>query len=243
MKKNIIALFLSIGLVVCLGACGMGTPDTQDDMPKSQATESQTTESQIVESLTTEEAFHEEAVLKEITLEVTDALSELIACDAYLEAMSTSQDLRDVIEGWRDLDIDRSQPIYVIPLSLSDTETYLKSMAGQELALDEMPQAVKEYLAGKVGSSIGNIMNARLGGTMVLAAASVVNYTKTYIPEETVENQVWFVPADDTTSLCVSFSNTGNGVLTVTATYVALNREMRDQFFENEYFKAKESRW
>lgn len=239
MTKKVNILLCTILLAVCFVSCGKDVPEPQDSLTEQQTVESQTIESQTIE----EKAFDEEAFLKEITIEVTDALSELISCDAYLEAMSSSQELLEVLEGWKALKIDQSQPIYVIPLNLLDTEAYLKSMAGQDLSLDGMPETVKEYLFGKVGGSIGNMLNARLGGVSVLAAASMANYTKTYVPKETVENQVWLAPASDTVSLCVSFTNTGNGVLTVTATYVVLNREMRDRLFGNEQFPAKEIHW
>lgn len=234
MKKKCLALLCTIGLTVCLAACGGKEPKTEDSSAEMQSMESQVTE---------EIPFDEETVLKEITIEVTDALSELIACDAYLEAMSTPQELLEVLEGWRSLKLDQSQPIYVIPLSSADTEDYLKSLAGEELSLDGMPETVKEYLLGKVGGSIANVLNGRLGGASVLAAAAMANYTKTYVPGKAVENQVWLMPVSDAVSLCVSFSNTGNGVLTVTATYVALNQEMRDLLLGSDQFPAKEIRW
>ncbi|MGN0423893.1 MAG: hypothetical protein ACI4FY_01125 [Acetatifactor sp.] len=234
MKKKGFALFFTIGLAVCFVACGKNGPETQDSL----------TEQQTIESQTIEEApFDEEAFLKETTVEVTDALAELISCDAYLDVMSAAQELNQVIEGWRGLKIDQSQPIHVIPLNLSDTETYLKSLAGEDLPLDQMPQTVKEYLLGRMGESFGNVVNSRLGGASVLAASSVARYSKTYVPKGAVENQVWLVPASDTVSLCLSFTNTGNGVLTVTATYAVLDQEMRELLFENEEFPAKEIRW
>ena len=239
MKKKGIALLFTIGLTVCFAACGTNVPEPQDSLTEQQTVESQTIESQTIE----EKAFDEEAFLKEITIEVTEALSELISCDAYLDVMSSAQELNQVIEGWRALKIDQSQPICVIPLNLSDTEAYLKSMAGQDLSLDGMPETVKEYLFGKVGGSIGNLLNARLGGASVLAAASIASFAKTYVPEKAVENQVWLVPASDTGSVCVSFTNTGNGVLTVTATYAVLNQEMRDLLFGEDRFRTEEIRW
>lgn len=234
MKKKGIALLFTIGLTVCFAACGTNVPETQDSLTEQQTVESQTLE---------EDPFDEEAFLKETTIEVTDALAELISCDAYLAVMSSAQELQEVLEGWKGLKIDQSQPIHVIPLDLSDTETYLKSIAGEDLPLDQMPQTVREYLLGRMGESVGNVVNSRLGGASVLAASSVARYSKTYVPKGAVENQVWIVPASDTVSLCLSFTNTGNGVLTVTATYVVLNQEMRELLFENEEFPAKEIRW
>ena len=93
-------------------------------------------------------------------------------------------------------------------------------MLQESLAFDEMPEAVKTYLSGRVGDSIGNMLNARMGGISVVAASSIARYTKTFVPEETVENQVWLLPCNEETAVCISFTNTGNGVLMVSAGYV-----------------------
>ena len=148
MTKKVNILLCTILLTVCFAACGTNVPEPQDSISEQQTVESQTIESQTIE----EKTFDEEAFLKEITIEVTDALSELISCDAYLDVMSSAQELNQVIEGWRALKIDQSQPICVIPLNGSDTEDYLRSMAGQELTFDEnmMPQDIERYETSSV---------------------------------------------------------------------------------------------
>lgn len=234
MKKKCLALLCAVGLTICLAACGDTAPETQDSSMGSQSQESQVPE---------EIPFDEETALKEIAIEVTDALSELISCDAYMEAMSSPQELQEVLEGWRGLKIDQTRPVCVIPLGSAELKAYLESMAGQEFSMDGMSDTVKEYLLLKTGSSIGSMLNARLGGTVVLAASSVANYTKTYVPKGTVENQIWLMPASDTVSFCVTFSNTGNGVLTASATYVVLNQEMRDLLLGDDQFSTKEIHW
>ena len=90
MKKKGIALLFTIGLTVCFAACGTNVPETQDSLTEQQTVESQTLE---------EDPFDEEAFLKETTIEVTDALAELISCDAYLAVMSSAQELQEVLEG------------------------------------------------------------------------------------------------------------------------------------------------
>lgn len=224
MKKKLFTILVTLGLSISLVACG------NRSLKPEEPSEVQT-------------IFDESAALKTIAAEVTDSLAEVVDCEDYLKAMSTSPELMEILEGWKTLEVDKTRPVYVIPLGRAETEKYLKSISGEELAPSTMPENVKEYLFSRVGDTFGNMLNGRMGGASVLAASSMARYSKTFVPQKTVENQVWMLPCNDEIAVCISFSNTGNGVLTVTASYAVFNQELWEELSRMVGISLKELQW
>lgn len=224
MKRNNIALLLMLVLTIFITACGKDNTSKSDDV-------------------ITDASFDKETELKKMAIETTDSLSELINCDTYIKALSSSEEIMKVIEGWKSLKIDKAEPIYVISLDIKEAESYLKSASNEDFSISEMPETLQEYMLSRVGDSISNIVNGRSGGASVLAASSVARFAKTFVPKENVDNQVWMIPCNDEIAVCVSFSNTGNGVLTVTASYTVFNSQISDMILENGGFSVQKLQW
>lgn len=224
MKRNNIALLLMLVLTIFITACGKDISSKSDDV-------------------ITDASFDKETELKKMAIETTDSLSELINCDTYIKALSSSEEIMKVIEGWKSLRIDKAEPIYVISLDIKEAESYLKSASNEDFSISEMPETLQEYMLSRVGDSISNIVNGRSGGTSVLAASSVARFAKTFVPKENVDNQVWMIPCNDEIAVCVSFSNTGNGVLTVTASYTVFNSQISDMILESGGFSVQKLQW
>lgn len=224
MKKKLFTVLLIFGMSCSLAACG------NRSLKPEEPSEVQT-------------VFDESAILKSIAIEVTDSLAEVVNCEDYLETMSTAPEVMEILDGWKSLEIDKTRPVCVIPLGRAEIEEYLKGISGEDINSSTMPENVKEYLFSRVGDSFGNILNGRMGGVSVLAASSMARYSKTFVPQKTVENQVWMLPCNDEMAVCISFSNTGNGVLTVTASYVVFNQEMCDELAQMVGISLKELKW
>lgn len=224
MKRNNIALLLILVMTIFVAACGKDITSKSDDA-------------------IAETSFDKETELKKIAIETTDSLSELVNCDTYIKALSSSEDIMKVIEGWKSLKIDKAEPIYVISLDIKEAERYLKSASNEDFSISEMPETLQEYMLSRVGDSISNIVNGRSGGASVLAASSVARFYKTFVPKGNVENQVWMIPCNDEVAVCVSFSNTGNGVLTVTAAYTVFNSQISDMILESGGFSVQKLQW
>lgn len=224
MKRNNIALLLMLVLTIFVTACGKDNTSKSDDV-------------------ITDASFDKETELKKMAIETTDSLSELINCDTYIKALSSSEEIMKVIEGWKSLKIDKAEPIYVISLDIKEAESYLKSASNEDFSISEMPETLQAYMLSRVGDSISNIVNGRSGGASVLAASSVARFAKTFVPKENVDNQVWMIPCNDEIAVCVSFSNTGNGVLTVTASYTVFNSQISDMILESGGFSVQKLQW
>ena len=54
---------------------------------------------------------------------------------------------------------------------------------------------------------------------------------------------MWMIPCNDEVAVCVSFSNTGNGVLTVTAAYTVFNSQISDMILESGGFSVQKLQW
>ena len=225
-ERKIIAILLILIMIISMSACGKSNQaQSENNSSKSNTTD--------------EVSSDDEKKLKDMAVEMTDSLSELISSDAYLETITSSEEIRKVIESWQNLKVDKNESIYVITLDAQTIEKYISSTTKDNIKLSEMPEQTKEYLFSRIGDSIGNIINNKEGGTSVLAASSVARYSKTFVPEVNIENQVWILPCDDEYAVCISFSNTGNGVLTVTASYIVFNAESCNSLLENIGFTIK----
>lgn len=231
MKRKLTAVFIALGSIVCMTAC------SKDSASKSNK---KTNESN---NVSTEIAFDENAELKDVATEMTDSLSELTACDSYLKTMSTPDDVMKVIEDWRNLSVDKTAPIYVISLDEQSIESYIKSASDDKFDLSEMPETVREYLICKIGDSIGTMVNGKAGGVNEVAASSIARFSKTFILQSNIENQIWMIPCNKETAVYISFTNTGNGVLTVTASYAAYDNQICDMLLESTGFHIKKLQW
>ncbi len=163
-----------------------------------------------------EQGISETDFMKNAAGEVVNALAELTADEAYIRTMSASEEIVDLAKQWQDAEVEKTEEIQVIPLYKETMQNLLEMTVDYE----DLSETAKEYLQISFGKSASNIVNAR-AGVDVLAAAAVLNYSKSYAVDYDFENQIWVMPTDkDGVVICVSFVHTGEGVITVNSSYL-----------------------
>ncbi len=65
-------------------------------------------------------------------------------------------------------------------------------------------------------------MTASAGGASALAASSILRYDQAYVVSEPVLDQVWVIPAGEECALWIAYSNCGDGIVSVSGSYMAL---------------------
>lgn len=230
MKQKIIAVSMALGLTLCLSGCGKNA-------------ESQSTITAPNDNTPIEITYDADSELRNIATEMATSLSELVACDSYLNVMTSSDEIMEVVETWRNVNIDKTSPIYMYPIDSKTIESCIKYSSNDKLDLTDMSDNIKDYVISNCTNSLVNIINSGAGGVDVLAASSIVRYSKTFVPRSSIENQVWMIPCEDTVAVCISFTNTGSGALTVTASYAVYDKEIKEMLSESLGFSVEEIEW
>lgn len=155
--------------------------------------------------------------LLNISQSVTANLLELTYDDIFLEAFIASQDVSDIIKDWRGAKLDTNE-IYTVQISEKNMKPLLNSLDIYDY--DNLSDAGKILMRSQIGKTIPTIITGSKGADY-LAAVSVLNYSFSYASEFDVDNQVWFIPTDKGgLSVYISFSNFGEGTVTVNSSYI-----------------------
>lgn len=164
----------------------------------------------------------EEEWLKEISLIAVDNLSELTNDDTYIAAFINSDEITDLIGEWKSAEVSTDE-IYVTHISENSTETFLQSSGG--IDYKNLSPVAKKSIYNKMGQSVPTYITNRYG-VNYMAAVSVLNHSVSYATEYDIDNQIWFIPTDkDGLAVCVSFGNSGEGIISVSSTYLYYGEE------------------
>ena len=153
--------------------------------------------------------------------DMVSALHTLINDEKYVNVvMSSTSEVTKILEEWKDLEPVDRENAYCVKLG----PEVLMELQGIE-DLQGMEELTKEYVYARMGSALSNLINARIGGASVLAASASIGYSRTYVPKGTIENQVLVLPCREQKAIFLSYVNSGDGAVTVTANYVVMPDE------------------
>lgn len=193
--------------------------------------------------------FNEKKYLKKAAENAIDELNDL-ASGNYVEMMSASDEVNSVVKKWGKTEIDKSEQIIVISIGDKQAQKLLDALSEDNDEFDDFSDEDKKYIVNRMLSSLPNIINSRYG-VNILAAASTVGYSRTYVPAEAIENQIWFIKSDGDVDYVITFTNTGDGAITLNAQYVynkdGMLGDMSDALSEffggHDIFEVKEIKW
>lgn len=225
-RKSITYLMAILLLALLLGACGINT-DSDEDVSIEESGETSKKASnknskkddddkKDNKSSNKKSDISSEEWLKELAIENIESLKALAGDESYIECLGGSEEINNLVKAWSKADIDEDKKVVIAYIEKSSVLSFIK-LAGGDLELSE---TAEEYLVNNTGRTVSNIITARMG-TTTLAASSIANYTKSYIAECEIENQVWMIPTDvDGVAYCVNFINSGDGVITVAVNFI-----------------------
>ena len=150
----------------------------------------------------------------------------------------------NVASGWSGKTADTSGKIAVVKI----TESAAQMLMGQAGGADSMSETAKDRVEKNACLAFGNYVTASAGGASALAASSILKYDQAYVVSEPVEDQVWVIPAGDGCALWVAFSNCGDGIVSVSGSYMALPdgqtvEEAADSLFSAWGLEAEVREW
>jgi len=177
--------------------------------------------------------FDEATYLENVTNEVVENLTKLSKDPNYIGIYSYEDNVTDIAAECAALSADYSDGYYEIDVAGSIMDTILAVM-DQDGEFGSISDISKDYLKTKFAGSLPGYINGR-AGVYYVVITSALNYARTYVPDGAVSDRVRFIPTDkENIYYCVSFVNTGDGALSVSATYVFssgdLMQEIKDVF-------------
>lgn len=174
--------------------------------------------------------FKENKYLQEKTVEMTEFLTDLASDENYIRAINNNEFFLECCDDWSRADIDKSEDIVILEgdqLELILNLTYSNK-------LDHFSDVVQDNLSSMFCLGAPNMLNAT-NGVDILSATTTMKYSRTYVPDGDVDNQVWLIQTNrDDVFFCLVFVNTGDDVIYATVSYViapnGMSKLIKDTF-------------
>ena len=148
---------------------------------------------------------------------LTGEMDKLAETKEYTALMAASGNLGELIDKAAAGDYTAPENAYVVKL----TDEGLKKAVGAFAGEADVPENVLEILKYKVNAAMfANLINAAYGSEMV-AATSLLTWGKSYIqPEGWAENTILVLEYPGEFSSMVSFTQSGEGVISATSVFL-----------------------
>lgn len=155
-------------------------------------------------------------------------MQALASDENYQTLTATPDEVKKILADWSRYSPDGSADILVIPIS----EKLIPFDEVPDFDMNSLSDSSKKYLMRHIASVLNSRLNSTYAGTAAIAAGSISCYSETFrIDTDTFNDQVWLLPCTDSVGITVSFTGTGDNVVTVCASYCAIPEpENREQF-------------
>lgn len=186
----------------------------------------------------------DEEWFKETALDVAASVNELANDEAYIKIMGGSDDVAEVASDWGDNIADTSGKIAVVIIS----DKAAKFIMGQTDGETSLSDTARDRVEKNACLAFGNYVTASAGGASALAASSILRYDQAYVVSEPVLDQVWVIPAGEECALWIAYSNCGDGIVSVSGSYMALPdgqtvKEAADSLFSTWGLEVEVHEW
>ena len=145
-------------------------------------------------------------------------MNELANDEAYIKIMGGSDEVAEVASDWGDNIADTSGKIAVVIIS----DKAAKFIMGQTDGETSLSDTARDRVEKNACLAFGNYVTASAGGASALAASSILRYDQAYVVSEPVLDQVWVIPAGEKCALWIAYSNCGDGIVSVSGSYMVL---------------------
>ena len=200
------------GIVICMLAALVGLAGCSSVISSDRAKSGIDSQGKFKVNTPDEEWF------KEAALDVASSVNELANDDAYINIMGGSDEVVETARGWGDNVADTSGKIAVVIIS----DKAANFIMGQTDGETPLSDTARDRVEKNACLAFGNYVTASAGGASTLAASSILRYDKAYVVSEPVLDQVWVIPAGDGCAMWIAYSNCGDGIVSVSGSYMAL---------------------
>ena len=175
-------------------------------------------------------SFDEAAYLDKITEEMTDHLAALAMDENFGGLYYNTPEVEDIRKSIAGAKADMTKDYQEMIVGENVYERYVTAMEEDDgPSASELSPEAKEQVDKALGTNIGTMINGQNGASYV-AFSAVDGYSRTYVPEQPIENRIRIIPTDKDVSYYVSFYNSGDGALTVTVSYLFINEGAFEKF-------------
>lgn len=155
---------------------------------------------------------------------LTQEMGAMAANQTYMELMSGSDEIMKITDEIGAQDYSKPIRIYLINFSQAMANQIFSLISPSQALPDDLQDILYKRMNGVMAASF---INAQLGGTAALAAASLLTTEKAYIePEGWPGGQLLFLQYESGWSSIVSFASAGEGVIGAKAELVLVSDEI-----------------
>ncbi len=179
--------------------------------------------------------IYKEKDMPKLAGEVTDDLHTIVCDDDFIEAFGFNRG--ELIKELQDVEIDKSEDVYVVKIDVDGLEKYMKEMDGDNI---EITDAVYEVFRDNMDMLFANASISNIG-VDYFSIISSLKHSKSFVASD-IEDQVWVIPTnDENVAMIVYFFSTGDNIITVRASYMYFRFGIEDyvEIFE-EYFDVEQ---
>lgn len=149
-------------------------------------------------------------------LEIVQEMYMLAGDDAYIQ-LASGGSVDDMVKSISELDYGKPENVYRVTNPESSFNMMMAFASGQE---EELSEAAKEHIYNTIGSGVANNLNARLGGTMNLAAAGVLNCYKCFVCEPLENVEMYIYAYEDAYPVLITFIPGEDGAVSASGYFI-----------------------
>lgn len=195
-------IFLAIMIICTMSLCACGIKKDSGKKPLNESNE------------------NSEITLEQYAIEGIDGIMEFAQNEDLITSFISVTEVTDTITAWGNAKASLSDRKEII-ISDKDIDSIIKNTIGA----NDYSKELRNYLKNRFFAGFAGNINSEMG-TEILAASSIANYYKSYIMNENMDDQIWIVPTNvDGVAYAITFTNTGDKVITVTTTYISYDEK------------------
>ncbi len=159
--------------------------------------------------------FSQKKYLQPKAEEMVTFLTEMSSDERFIRAMGDEK-LNAYCDDWSRANIDKNEEIIV----LVDDQLDMIVQYSMGADLEDFDESYRDYISARFCSNAMSLLNAA-NGADVLSASSMVQYTRTYVPDHEIDNQVWLIPTTrDDVFFGISFVSSGDEAIIASICYI-----------------------
>lgn len=156
------------------------------------------------------------ALLYEKGLEIVQEMYMLAGDDAYIQ-LASGGSVDDMVKSISELDYGKPANVYRVTNPESSFDMMMAFASESE---EELSEAAKEHIYNTSGSGVANTLNARLGGTMNVAVASVLNCYKCFVCEALENVEMYIYAYEDAYPVLITFIPGEDGAVSASGCFL-----------------------
>jgi len=147
-------------------------------------------------------------------LDLIILMEEMAESEDYLDLMMGNPEINEIVSVVGDWDYTKPKAVYQISFS-DETYTTMIDLAD----VQGLSDTLKDYVISKTQNSVANMINAR-GGTKILVAASSCMAGKCFVSNEITEDVMYIYTYDNAIPVIITFAVGEDGAVSASGSFI-----------------------